>query len=217
MIGDAMRKLVDARRLRGRSVAPERLHVRLHWLGDHDNVPQELLRRAKVAGGDVDMAPFGVGFDCNGSLGDASMGVLALIGGAKLADELLRLATLDPPTGGTACSLFERCGACQICRRQDQVPFSKAADRHLVYSITGGNLTHAESRVGGSVPATSSWPCFQPVEPEPSWSVPSLGETETMRPASSLTTRSPSEKKRSSCVTTTTHLPRAFSSGSSRV
>lgn len=96
---------MDARRLRGRSVAPERLHVRLHWLGDHDNVPQELLRRAKVAGGDVDMAPFGVGFDCNGSLGDASIGVLVLTGGVKLADEILRRATLDPPTGGTCLQL----------------------------------------------------------------------------------------------------------------
>jgi RNA 2',3'-cyclic 3'-phosphodiesterase len=86
MAVDAMQQQMDKRRLRGHAVPPEYLHVTLHWLGDHDDsVPRELLRCAKAAGGGVDMAPFGVGFDRIGSLGDASVGGLALTGGPELA------------------------------------------------------------------------------------------------------------------------------------
>lgn len=68
----------------GGRVPPAHLHVTLLWLGDHDDMPHDLLRRAKGAAGRVEMAPFGVGFDRIGSFGDASMGGLALTGTAEL-------------------------------------------------------------------------------------------------------------------------------------
>ncbi|HSI58471.1 MAG TPA: 2'-5' RNA ligase family protein [Ideonella sp.] len=81
---DATQRQTDAHGLSGGRVKPECLHVTLHWLGDHDDLPHELLRRAKDAGGSVEMAPFGVGFDRIGSLGGTGMGGLALTGAAGL-------------------------------------------------------------------------------------------------------------------------------------
>src|SRR4249920_3804923 len=75
---------MDSHHLSGDRVPPKRLHITLHWLGDHEVVvPQELLHRAREAGGSVEMAPFGVGFDRVGSLGP-EMGGLALTGAAEL-------------------------------------------------------------------------------------------------------------------------------------
>jgi RNA 2',3'-cyclic 3'-phosphodiesterase len=72
--------------LKGRVISAERLHITLHWLRDHDELPAELVASAMVAGGKVEMAPFDVGFDRVESLGDASHGgPLVLTGAAGLA------------------------------------------------------------------------------------------------------------------------------------
>ena len=81
-----MQRQMVAHGLSGGRVKPECLHVTLHWLGDHDDLPHELLRRAKDAGGSVEMAPFGVGFDRIGSLGGTGMGGLALTGAVALTN-----------------------------------------------------------------------------------------------------------------------------------
>lgn len=86
MAVDVTQRQMDARSLSGGLVAPERLHVTLHWLGDHGDVPHELLGRANEAGASVAAAPFGVGFDCIGSLGGAGMGGLALTGSEELKE-----------------------------------------------------------------------------------------------------------------------------------
>lgn len=86
MAVDATQRQMDAQSLSGGLVAPERLHVTLHWLGDHGDVPHELLRRAKDAGATVAAAPFGVGFDCIGSLGRAGVGGLTLTGSVELKE-----------------------------------------------------------------------------------------------------------------------------------
>lgn len=99
---DATRQQMDAHHLAGGRVPPEYLHVTLHCLGDYENVPHELLRRAREAGGSVEMAPFDVGFDRIGSLGGAGMGGLALTGGAelkKLREFQRALATAMETTG----------------------------------------------------------------------------------------------------------------------
>jgi 2'-5' RNA ligase len=59
-------------RLTGDAVAGDRLHVTLHWLQDHVELPSDLVERALVAGTSVDAAPFDVVFDraeCIGSGG----------------------------------------------------------------------------------------------------------------------------------------------------
>jgi 2'-5' RNA ligase len=58
--------------LTGDAVAGDRLHVTLHWLQDHVELPSDLVERALVAGASVDAAPFDVVFDraeCIGSGG----------------------------------------------------------------------------------------------------------------------------------------------------
>ena len=59
----ARAQLCDTHGLRGRFVAPERLHVTLHWLSDHPELPVELLQRALSAGASVNAASFDVVFD----------------------------------------------------------------------------------------------------------------------------------------------------------
>ena len=80
----ATQRQMVAHGLSGCLVLADHLHVTLHWLGDHDHLPQELLSRARQAGGSVDMAPFSAGFDRIGSLTGAGMGGLALTGSAEL-------------------------------------------------------------------------------------------------------------------------------------
>jgi 2'-5' RNA ligase len=56
----------------GHTVANDRLHVTLHWLRDHAELPADLVERALVAGASVEAAPFDVVFDraeCLGSEG----------------------------------------------------------------------------------------------------------------------------------------------------
>ena len=84
MAVDATQRQMDQHGLSGSRVPPKHLHVTLHWLGDYDDAPHELLRRAKHAGSTVEMEPFGVGFDRIGSLGGTGMGGLALTGSAEL-------------------------------------------------------------------------------------------------------------------------------------
>lgn len=80
----ARRRLMAAHRLSGSVVESDRLHVTLHWLGDHDDVvPPDLLRRARAAGRHVRMAPFMVGFDRIGGFGGDGGGLM-LGGGAAL-------------------------------------------------------------------------------------------------------------------------------------
>jgi len=83
MAVDTARRRMNAGGLSGGRVAPEHLHVTLHWLGDHGVVSRELLCRAKEAGDRLDMEPFDVGFDRVGSL-RTGMGGLALTGSAEL-------------------------------------------------------------------------------------------------------------------------------------
>jgi 2'-5' RNA ligase len=83
MAVDTAQRRMNAGGLSGGQVAPEHLHVTLHWLGDHAVVPHDLLCRAKEAGDRVEMEPFGVGFNRVGSL-DTRMGGLALTGAAEL-------------------------------------------------------------------------------------------------------------------------------------
>jgi 2'-5' RNA ligase len=49
--------------LKGRAAAPERLHVTLAFLGDHDGVPKNLVSRAKAAADQVTLQPFTCAFD----------------------------------------------------------------------------------------------------------------------------------------------------------
>ncbi len=81
---DAMQRLMGSRLPERGKVALGHLHTTLHHLGEHpDAVPEGTLLAAVAAGGDVDMAPFGIAFDRIGSLGPR-MGGLALTGGAEL-------------------------------------------------------------------------------------------------------------------------------------
>lgn len=59
--------------LRGRVQPAHRLHVTLHWLRDHEELPAELVRAARSAGARTadGAAPFDVSFDRAESLGDA--------------------------------------------------------------------------------------------------------------------------------------------------
>lgn len=79
-----MQRQKVANGLSGNHVPPEYLHVTLHCLGNYEEMPHELLCRAKEAGGSIEIAPFSVGFDRIGSLGGAGMGGLALTGAAEL-------------------------------------------------------------------------------------------------------------------------------------
>ncbi|MDM0006535.1 RNA 2',3'-cyclic phosphodiesterase [Variovorax sp. J22G73] len=99
---------MDAHNLSGRRVALERLHVTLHWLGDHEDVPQGLLRRAKSAGGSVEMAPFDVGFDRIGSLRGA--GGLAMTGAAELKAlrRFQRAVGMEMNAAGVGCYIRKK-------------------------------------------------------------------------------------------------------------
>lgn len=72
-------------RLTDKLIPVERLHVTLHWLRGHLELPQQLVAQAIAAGGRVDAAPFEVVFDRVESLGDANHGgPLALSGSTGL-------------------------------------------------------------------------------------------------------------------------------------
>jgi 2'-5' RNA ligase len=84
------RQLKLQHQLRGRVQPPERLHVTLHWLRDHDVLPPDLLRAAQSAGRCTadGTGPFDVLFDRAESLGDAGQPgkrPLVLAGGKGLA------------------------------------------------------------------------------------------------------------------------------------
>lgn len=69
------RQLKLQHQLKGKVQPPERLHVTLHWLRDHEQLPAELVRAAKAAGSRAadGAIPFDVLFDRTESLGDASL------------------------------------------------------------------------------------------------------------------------------------------------
>jgi len=99
----ARRRLMAAHRLSGSVVKASRLHVTLHWLGDHDDVvPPDLLRSARVAGSRVRMAPFRVGFDRVAGFGE-DRGGLMLGGGAELRP--LRQLQLEVATAMDAANI----------------------------------------------------------------------------------------------------------------
>ena len=68
---DLARRACSRHGLTGRPQDAERLHVTLHWLGDHAEPPTELIRAALRAGERTDTAPFEVAFDRLQSLGSA--------------------------------------------------------------------------------------------------------------------------------------------------
>jgi 2'-5' RNA ligase len=70
-------RLCTALGIRGKVVAADRLHVTLHWLSDHAELPSDLLERAMAAGAGVEAAPFDVVFDRAECLGDDG-GLVAL-------------------------------------------------------------------------------------------------------------------------------------------
>jgi 2'-5' RNA ligase len=49
--------------LQGKPLKPERFHVTLHHLGDHDGVPRDLVEVARAAAANVTAAPFDITFD----------------------------------------------------------------------------------------------------------------------------------------------------------
>ncbi len=71
---------------RGHPVVAERLHITLHWLREHVELPPELVKRAIAAGRSVEMDRFDVIFDRVESLGDAAQpGPLVLRSHDRLA------------------------------------------------------------------------------------------------------------------------------------
>jgi 2'-5' RNA ligase len=111
------RQLRLQHQLRGRVQPAERLHVTLHWLRDHEVLPQGLLRAAKTAGGRAadGAAPFDVLFDRVESLGEANgpgKRPLVLAGSKGLAalrgfQRLLGGAMSDAGIGRYARSAFK--------------------------------------------------------------------------------------------------------------
>ncbi|MFZ4289686.1 2'-5' RNA ligase family protein [Variovorax sp. HJSM1_2] len=70
--------------LPGRPIDAERLHITLHWLGDYDHVPQELVRCAMYVESRIELGPFNVGFDRVGSFEGDAPGGLALTSTVQL-------------------------------------------------------------------------------------------------------------------------------------
>jgi RNA 2',3'-cyclic 3'-phosphodiesterase len=62
-IGELARRLCREHGFRGRCLATERLHITLHFLGDHAEVPAALIRRAAGAAAAVTLPPFEVALD----------------------------------------------------------------------------------------------------------------------------------------------------------
>lgn len=83
---EALQRVMLRHGLEGRRVAGERLHITLHWLGDHAEFPAALARHACLAGTRMVSEPFDVVLDRIGSIGDAyNSGPLVLSGGGALA------------------------------------------------------------------------------------------------------------------------------------
>jgi 2'-5' RNA ligase len=72
--------------LTGKLIPAERLHITLHWLQDHPEVPEDLIAAAQVAGRNLDTAPFDVVFDKLQSLGGPGEGRPVVLAGTGLAD-----------------------------------------------------------------------------------------------------------------------------------
>src|SRR5277367_552093 len=62
-IAERVPGLRDEHDLRGKPVAPDRLHITLNHLGDHAGVPQDMVSLAQEAAGTLAMSPFDVVFD----------------------------------------------------------------------------------------------------------------------------------------------------------
>lgn len=81
--------------VRGRPVAAERLHVTLHWLRDHEALPERLVSLAASAAAQVQHGPFSVLFDRLGSIGDSTGCAVVL----KSSDRLVALRAFQRELG----------------------------------------------------------------------------------------------------------------------
>ena len=75
--------------LRGKPVAPERLHITLNHLGDHAGVPQDMVALAREAAETVTMSPFDVVFDRVVSFGGKPGNLPFVLRGGDGLDQLL--------------------------------------------------------------------------------------------------------------------------------
>jgi RNA 2',3'-cyclic 3'-phosphodiesterase len=62
-IAERIHSLCVEHGLKGRPVAPSRLHISLHGLGDHSRLPQTLIEVARNAAASIAMPPFEIEFD----------------------------------------------------------------------------------------------------------------------------------------------------------
>jgi 2'-5' RNA ligase len=75
--------LKDELGLRGSAVAPDRLHVSLHWVGDHET-PPAILEAAERAAAAIDMPCFRVAFDRLQTFNGRGQIPIVLAGGEEL-------------------------------------------------------------------------------------------------------------------------------------
>jgi 2'-5' RNA ligase len=61
---ELQRQLIAERGLKGRPISRERLHITLHFLGNFEGLPEDLLSRARNAAADVRAPAFDVALDC---------------------------------------------------------------------------------------------------------------------------------------------------------
>ena len=83
-IGGMAQGLRAAHGLRGKLIAPERLHITLHHLGDHAGLPTNLLETAQAVAATVVVPPFEVLFDRVISFGLSRNRPVVLVGGEAL-------------------------------------------------------------------------------------------------------------------------------------
>ena len=57
-------RLCEENRLKGQQVATNLLHISLHYVGEYDGLPRDVVERAKQAGAVILAKPFDVVFDC---------------------------------------------------------------------------------------------------------------------------------------------------------
>jgi 2'-5' RNA ligase len=102
-------ELSRTNRLRGRPVAPERLHITLHHLGEHVGVPRDMIALAHEAAASLTFRPFDVMFDRVASFGGKPGNLpFVLRGGDGLAALPLFHQALGAAMGKTGNRLGKR-------------------------------------------------------------------------------------------------------------
>lgn len=148
-------RLHDELGLRGRVVAAHRLHVTLHWLGDHGELPGDLVERAIAAGTGVEAAPFDVVFDAAGPLrGDGGLVVLTASRGAgslRRFQRALAAAMIDAGIGRHVRSNFKPhvslvYGDRQVERRTIAPLRWTVSELVLIHSVVGQSTHHVLGR-----------------------------------------------------------------------